>query len=284
MRNNLERLGLDTKKPQEDNSSAVASALSFVVPTEVVDLPSRGMFYTEGHPLHNKDTIEIRFMTAKDEDTLTNQSLLKKGLALEKVLNDIIIDKLITTDSMLVSDKTAIIVAARKSAYGSDYETKVTCPSCGKIQQHNFDLNECNVNDPITNEELEQLNVSFTEHSTFVFNLPLLKVPVEIRLLTGKDETFISQKVREAQAAKKDVDSLLSLQLKIMVVSINNISDRSIINEAIGLLPAMDSKAIRQVYQKVSPSMDLSYDFECKACSYEARLEVPFTADFFWPK
>jgi hypothetical protein len=128
------------------------------------------------------------------------------------------------------------------------------------------------------------LNVSFTEHFTFVFNLPLLKVPVEIRLLTGKDETFISQKVREAQAAKKDVDSLLSLQLKIMVVSINNISDRSIINEAIGLLPAMDSKAIRQVYQKVSPSMDLSYDFECKACSYEARLEVPFTADFFWPK
>ena len=110
MRNNLERLGLDSKSPQDDNIAGT-SQLNFVVPTEIVDLPSRGLFYPEQHPLHGKDTIEIRYMTAKDEDTLTNQSLLKKGLALEKVLQDIIIDKRVTPDSLLIGDKNAIIIA-----------------------------------------------------------------------------------------------------------------------------------------------------------------------------
>ncbi len=283
MRNNLDRLGLDTKKPQQDDIAG-ATGLSFVTPTEIVDLPSRGVFYPEGHPLHGKDTIEIRYMTAKDEDTLTNQSLLKKGVALEKVLQDIVVDKTINMDTLLVGDKNAVVVAARKSAYGTDYQTKVTCPSCGKVQGYEFDLHNCSVKEPISDEELERLGISKTQDCTFVFKLPILNVPVELKLLTGKDENFISQKVREAQLAKKEVESLLLLQLKLMIKSINGISDSKIIAEAVSLLPAKDSKTIRQVYSSISPNMDLSHDFECKSCSYETRLEVPFTSDFFWPK
>jgi hypothetical protein len=282
MRNNLERLGLDTKSPQDDNG-AVTSALNFVVPTEIVDLPSKGLYYTEGHPLHGKDTIEIRFMTAKDEDTLTNISLLKKGVALEKVLQDIIIDKSIRSEQLLVGDKNAIIVAARKSAYGSDYQTKITCPSCGKVQEYEFDLNSLDIKNPLSDEELDQLNIVKTDNCTFMFNLPILKVPVELRLMTGRDENFIAQRTREAQQLKKDLDSL-TLQLSVMMKSINGKEDRQIINEASALLPAKDSRTIREVYKTISPNVDLSHDFECKSCSYETRLEVPFTSDFFWPK
>jgi hypothetical protein len=283
MRNNLDRLGLDTKKPQQDDIAG-ATGLTFVTPIEIVDLPSRGVFYPEGHPLHNKDTIEIRYMTAKDEDTLSNQSLLKKGMALEKVLQDIVVDKTINMDTLLVGDKNAVIVAARKSAYGTDYQTKVTCPSCGKVQGYEFDLHNCNVKEPISDEELEQLGIHKTEDCTFIFNLPILKVPVELKLLTGRDENFISQRVREAQLAKKDVESLLLLQLRLMIKSINNMSDPKVIAEVVTMLPAKDSKTIRQVYSQITPNMDLSHDFECKSCSFETRLEVPFTADFFWPK
>ena len=282
MRNNLERLGLDTKSPQDDNG-AVTSALNFVVPTEIVDLPSKGLYYTEGHPLHGKDTIEIRFMTAKDEDTLTNISLLKKGVALEKVLQDIIIDKSIRSEQLLVGDKNALIVAARKSAYGSDYQTKITCPSCGKVQEYEFDLNSLDIKNPLSDEELDQLNIVKTDNCTFMFNLPILKVPVELRLMTGRDENFIAQRTREAQQLKKDLDSL-TLQLSVMMKSINGKEDRQIINEASALLPAKDSRTIREVYKTISPNVDLSHDFECKSCSYETRLEVPFTSDFFWPK
>lgn len=282
MRNNLERLGLDTKSPQDDNG-AVTSALNFVVPTEIVDLPSKGLYYPEGHPLYGKDTIEIRYMTAKDEDTLTNVSLLKKGLALEKVLQDIILDKSIRSEQLLVGDKNAIIVAARKSAYGSDYQTKITCPSCGKSQEYEFDLNSLNIKQPVSDEELNESNIVRTENCTFMFNLPILKVPVELKLMTGRDENFITQKTREAQQLKKEIDSL-TLQLSVMIKSINGKEDRQVINEASALLPAKDSRAIREVYKTISPNVDLSHDFECKACSYETRLEVPFTSDFFWPK
>jgi hypothetical protein len=283
MRNNLERLGLESKSPQDDNS-AVTSALNFVVPTEIVDLPSKGLYYPEGHPLHHKDTIEIRYMTAKDEDTLTNQSLLKKGLALEKVLQDIIIDKSIKIESLLIGDKNAIIVAARKSAYGSEYETKINCPSCTKTQNYTFDLNNCNVKEPISLEEIQDLGIEFTEEKTFLIRLPVSKFVVEIKLLNGKDENYLSQKTREAQQAKKDLDSILSTQLRMMIRSVNEVTDNKIVNEALGLLPAKDSITIRHIYKKVAPSMDLSHDFECRFCSHETRLEVPFTADFFWPK
>jgi hypothetical protein len=223
-------------------------------------------------------------MTAKDEDTLTNQSLLKKGLALEKVLQDIIVDKRVTPDSLLIGDKNAIVIAARRSAYGADYETKVNCPSCGKVQQHNFDLNDYDLNDPLDDEKLENLSIQRTELNTFIFTLPVLKVPVEIRLLTGRDETFIAQKAREAQQAKKDLDSVVVMQLRLMIKSINNISDPNIIAEACTVLPARDSKVIREVYKEISPNIQLVHNFECRSCSYEARMEVPFTADFFWPK
>ena len=283
MRNNLERLGLDSRSPQDDNVAAT-SQLNFVVPTEVVDLPSRGMFYPEHHPLHGKETIEIRYMTAKDEDTLTNQSLLKKGLALEKVLQDIIIDKRITPDSLLIGDKNAVVIAARKSAYGAEYDTKVACHSCGKVQQHSFDLNNYDLMNPLNDSELENLGIHKTDANTFLFNLPILKVPVEIKLLNGKDETFIAQKSREAQLAKKDLDSVVVMQLRLMIKSINNITDQNVIAEACTMLPAKDSKVIREVYKQVNPNIELVHNFECKSCTYEARMEVPFTADFFWPK
>ena len=152
------------------------------------------MFYPQGHPLLGKDTIEIRYMTAKDEDTLTNVSLLRKGVALEKVLQDIVIDKAINMDTLLVGDKNAVIVAARKSAYGAEYQTKVTCPSCGKVQGYDFDLNNCNVKEPVSDEQLEEAGIAKTDDNTFVLNLPILKVPVELRLLTSKDENFIDRK------------------------------------------------------------------------------------------
>jgi|LakMenEpi03Aug12_release.lakeMendotaPanAssembly.Ray.scaffolds.fasta_scaffold172858_2 hypothetical protein len=283
MRNNLDRLGLDSKQPQQSDIAGTLG-LNFVVPTEYVDLPSKGLLYPEGHPLCGKDTIEIRYMTAKDEDTLTNQSLLKKGVALEKVIQDLIVDKSIAPDSLLVGDKNAIVIAARRSAYGADYETKITCPSCGTNQGYKFDLNSCHTKELIAQEELEQLGVQITENKTFVAILPVINVPVELRLLTGKDEVFITNRIREAQLAKKDLDFSLIIQLRMMIKSINNISDSNTLDQAVGLLPAKDSRFIRDLYQKITPNIDLSHNFVCKACSYEARLEVPFTADFFWPK
>jgi hypothetical protein len=283
MRNNLDRLGLDSKQPQQSDIAGTLG-LNFVIPTEHVELPSKGLLYPEHHPLHGQETLEIKYMTAKDEDILTNQSLIKKGLSLDRVLENLIVNKAVNPQTMLIGDKNALVIAARRTAYGSEYQTKVTCPSCSKTQTHEFDLNIYETQAPLSQEELEDFNIQLTENKTFIVNPPILGVPVELKLLTGKDELFISSKLREAQLAKKDLDFSLILQLRMMIKSINNISDSNILDQAVGMLPAKDSRFIRDIYQKINPNIDLSQMFTCRECSYEARLEVPFTADFFWPK
>lgn len=286
MRNNMDRLGMSPPKAEQEDSAAAAlmQQLSFVVPTEHVELPSKGVFYPEGHPLHGKDTIEIRYMTAKDEDTLTSRNLLKKGIAVERLLQDLIVDKRIMLASLLIGDKNAIIMSARKTAYGSDYATKITCPSCSKNVEYSFDLDSCSVYHGATQEILQDNNIQFTEKGTFSFMLPILSCQVEIRLLNGKDEQWLVQKTKESENNKTSPESALSDQLRLMIVSINGVDDPNVLAKAVPLLPAKDSRYIRDMYKLLNPNTDLSHEFVCSSCSYETRLEVPFTADFFWPK
>ena len=113
---------------------------SFVVPTEFVELPSKGRFYPPGHPLHNQEIIEIKQMTAKEEDILTSRTLLKKGVALDRVIRRLICDKSIDPQTLILGDKNALVIATRVSAYGNIYTTEVSCPACGHNQHHNFDF------------------------------------------------------------------------------------------------------------------------------------------------
>jgi hypothetical protein len=269
---------------EDSAAAALMQQLSFVVPTEHVELPSKGQFYAEGHPLHRKESIEIKYMTAKDEDTLTSRNLLKKGIAIERLLQDIIVDKRITLNSLLIGDKNAIIIAARSTAYGTEYETKVTCPSCNKTQSYQFNLNSCGIYHGASQEDLEQNQIIMTENGTFIFNLPILNVPVEVRMLTGTDEQILLEKSKLTENNKSSAESGLSDQLKLMIVSINNVTDPKVLTQAVPLLPAKDSRHIRDIYQIISPNVDLKHEFVCSGCSFESTLEVPFTSDFFWPK
>ena len=134
MSRNKQRIGAsqpDTSSPPPSVMQEGGSGFSFVVPTEFVELPTGGRFYGEGHPLHGQDSIEIKQMTAKEEDMLTSRTLLKKGVALDRVIQSLIVDKRIDPDSLLVGDRNAIIVAMRVSGYGGEYNTTVACPACG---------------------------------------------------------------------------------------------------------------------------------------------------------
>ena len=143
-RNNQRRAttGTSTAKKAQPKVAPPTSVLDFVSPTEIVDLPSEGRYYPENHPLHGESTIEIRYMTAKDEDILTSQSLLRKGVAMEKFLQNIIVDKSIKSTDLLSGDRSAILVAARCTGYGEIYETEIDCPACGNKEVFGFNLRE----------------------------------------------------------------------------------------------------------------------------------------------
>jgi hypothetical protein len=269
--------------PNPGAPAAVAAAadpasLTFVTPTEFVELPSKGKYYSETHPLHNQEAVEIRYMTAKDEDILSSKTLLKKGLAIDRFLQNVIINKQVKVDDLLVGDKNAIIVAARTTGFGADYNTKVTCLSCGDFSEHTFDLSDLDYSGNETSDE-----ITITEDNTFLITLPTMKVEVEVRLLTGRDERFLAEQVT-TRKRKKLPESIMTDQFKQFIVSINGLTDRMQIKNLVENMPTLDSHYLRIAYRKLAPNIDLTKFVECDSCGYEMEMQVPFTADFFWPK
>ena len=285
MRNNEMRTGA---KQSADSTAAVEatapetqvmSPLEFVTPTDFVELPSKGVGYPDGHPLKGKEVLEIKYMTAKEEDILTSQALLKKNLALERFLESVILDKSVNPKDMLVGDRNAVLVSARASGYGESYDTNVACPSCGAKSDESFDL----ANPHIHNGGCEGLEgVSATENGTFIMTAPLTKFKVELKLMTGVDENYISHMMTSNKRHKMP-ESNMSIQYGRMIKSVQGHTDKKIIDHFLKEAPARDMRAIRKVYQKISPDVKVSKEFECQSCGHFQELEVPFGADFFWP-
>lgn len=277
MSRNQNRLGgvqqHDTSPPPQQGGGG----FSFVVPTEFVELPSQGRFYPEGHPLHGQESIEIRQMTAKEEDMLTSRTLLKKGVALDRVIASLIVDKAIDPDSLLVGDRNAIIIATRVSGYGNVYETKVTCPNCGTNQEYAFDLNEANVYD---GADARDLGVRSNEDGTFNVTLPRTSVDVQFRLLNGRDEKTFVVGMQADKKAKSEKN--ITRQLATIVVSLNGDSSIQAKQYFIDNVPSIDSRHLRLAYRLAAPNVDLTQQFVCGECSHEQEMEVPLSADFFW--
>jgi len=293
-RNNSGRLGAQAP---DDNAPAAAATqqatlptpaqapdsnpLAFVVPTEFVELPSRGRYYPPNHVLHNAEVIEIRHMTAKDEDILTSRSLLRKGLAIDRLLQNLIVDKRIKMDDLLVGDKSAVLIAARIHAYTSEYHTQASCPFCGASGDNVIDLNEVTLT---YGEDWSGLDIEGpTENNTFLITLPTTEAKVEAKLLTGADEKRVA-KVLENRKRNKMQEASVTAQLKQIVVSINGHANRTDIGKFIENMPTIDSQYLRAAYNKVVPNVDMTLPYHCEECDSDSTLEVPFTAEFFWPK
>ena len=273
MSRNQDRLGgvqqHDTSPPPQQGGGG----FSFVVPTEFVDLPSQGRFYPQGHPLHNQDSIEIKQMTAKEEDILTSRTLLKKGVALEKLIESLIVDKSIDPSTLLIGDRNAIVIAARVSGYGNQYNTTVTCPSCEAKQDYGFDLNSANIIHGVTSRK--DLEATDNGDGTLTCVLPKTQITVVARLLTGREEKTI--------LSLNDKAGLISTQLQSVIVSANGDSSPQAISYVANNLPSLDSRYLRSIIKKATPNIDLTQKFSCTECGHEQEMEVPLTADFFWP-
>jgi rubredoxin len=249
-------------------------------PTEIVKLPSRGLFYPEGHPLHGQDTVEIKYMTAKEEDILTSQSLLKEGLAVDRALQSLLVNKDINIKDLLVGDKNALVIASRITGYGEEYETSVTCPACGTTDRHTFDLSELEHHD--FEDKMREHNVVVSEQNTFTVELPFSKVTVECRLLTGADENKVFKNSK--RNAKKKQSSVFTDQLRMMVSAIDGNRNPLEVGVFVQQLPARDSRYLRKIFGEVAPNVNMEQTFECSNCTYTADMEVPLTSDFLWPR
>lgn len=261
--------------PSED-SPQMANPMDFVTPSEIVQLPSRGR-YPEGHPLHGEDSIEIKYMTAKDEDTLTNRSLLKKGLAIDRLIQNLIKEPGINARSLYVGDRNAIIIHARASAYGADYKTSVQCPACGEVSKFKFDLSD---HEEYLGDGFDDTDIKDNGDGTFNVELPLSTIVARIRPLMGQDEIDMLSEGKNKDAT----NDLITKQMKRFVVDFNGYDEAKTINHVCDNMVATDSKYLRNCFRLISPDIKLEQNFVCKHCEHEEVMVVPFGTDFFWPE
>ncbi len=284
MSRNKDRLGMGDNTPEAASPPVAAmdsNVFSFVAPTEFVSLPSQGRHYSSDHPLFNKDTVEIKQMTAKEEDILTSVTLIKNGIALERLLESIIIDKRIDPKTLLIGDRNAIVISARVSGYGNIYRTQITCTECLTEQKHNFDLNDAQVT---TSQEIASdlpEEVQITENGDYSIVLPKSNLSVVLRMLNGNDENNLSASLK---TNNQQSDKLVTTQLLHMIKSVNNNTTKEAIQYVAENLPSADSAFLRKIYKNIVPNISLSLGFECSNCSHAENMEVPLTAEFFWPE
>jgi hypothetical protein len=291
MRNNLEEQ-LENLRQQGGKDvipeAAASGVLNFVAITEMVEIPSRGKFYPAEHPLHGKDSVEIKQMTAKEEDILTNKSYIKKGILLDKLVESLLVNKSIPVQTLLVGDKNAIIIAARASAYGPEYKVAVSCVECGSKNNLNINLEDKELRDTEEIDRDLELNPNLKhtrfENGSILFQLPKTGWQVKCKLLNGDDEKRLMGFLETKKRMSENTDLTVLEQLFVIVEEINGISDKKILDQAISIMPAFDAKFLRTTYAKLIPNVTIQKRFSCSTCAAVQELEVPFTQEFFWPK
>jgi len=242
--------------------------MEFKIPTETVELPSKGLLYPEGHPLRS-GTVEMKYMTAKEEDILTNQNYIKNGTVIEKLLKSLIISEVDFSD-FLVADIDAIMVAARILSYGKDYEFAYD----GEKQQVDLSAIEAKSYPP------ENLDLSTNE---FTFKLPHSGNEVTFKLLTQGDDKEIQRELQGLRKINKDNYAEGSTRLKYILTSVNGGRDRADIRRFVdNYLLAKDARALREEYSRVSPGMDMKVNVETSN-GLEEEVDIPIDITFFWP-
>jgi hypothetical protein len=247
-------------------------------PSEAIGLPSDGHFYSEENPL-SKGVVDIKYMTAKEEDILTSQNLIKKGVVLEKLLESLIVTPGVKLDELLIGDKNALFIASRRLAYGDSYgPLEVTCPKCSVECKCDIDLST------IKNKEFD-ISKYPKGINLFQFTLPASKKSIQFKLLTHKDETLIEQEIASfSKMSKNGTSPEITTRLKKMIYSVDGNIDRTVINKYIdGEMLSKDSLSLRNHVKDITPDVDMTFDFICTNCSHTERMGIPLSVSFFWP-
>jgi hypothetical protein len=254
----------------ENNETQVVQETSkFKFPSEHVELPSKGLLYPKSSPLHS-GTIEMKYMTAKEEDILTNQNYISKGIVVDKLLQSLILTKC-DYDELLVGDKNAIMVAARVLGYGSDYSFTY------EGNEYNVELGE------LDNIELREDLIDEPGVNSFKFTLPKSKNEITFKLLNGKDEKIIEGEIKGIQKINKTASPETTTRLKHMILSINGDDDRKTIRDFVdNYMLAADSRALREYIKSIQPDINMTFTHTTED-GVEEDVRIPINLNFFWP-
>jgi hypothetical protein len=250
------------------------SEQKFTVPVELIDLPSKGLLYPKENAL-SSGQVEMKYMTAKEEDILTNVNLLRQGLAIEKMLKSLIKSP-INYEDLTLGDRNGLLIAARILSYGKDYSFSYKNPNTGEEEKVEIDLQ---------NLKYKELDWSkFNNKNEFEFKLPKSGNTVTFKLLTVADDRKIDEEIKGIKKNLGLEAGAISTRLKHQIIAINGEYSVKAVRDFIddGYLLAMDSKDLRKHIETVTPDIDMSINFTLKD-GQEIKIDLPMTAEFFFP-
>lgn len=251
-----------------------SSGEEYTIPFDVVPLPSKGLLYKDG-PLAGKETIEVHYLTAIQEDILTSPNLLQSGKMLDALLRSVLKDKTIEPETLTLGDRNAIVIWLRSTGYGSDYPVQVRCGACGNEWAHDFDLSTL---------ESRELSVKPDADGLFSFEMPNSKKTIRFKLLTSADELNILKRVEAIQKKQgSSIDRSLSLKMMASICEVDGVQDPMITKMFVESLPVKDARAFREYMSDIEPGILMTQDCECPQCGDVSQEVIPIRGNFFWP-
>ena len=245
-------------------------------PTEVLSLPSQGLLYPKDSPLRS-GKIDVKYMTAKEEDILTSTTLIEQGVVITRLLESVIADSKVKLDDMFIGDKNAIMIGTRILGYGKDYGVTLTDPDTNERVEYVVDLTKLE-NKPIDEKLFENGN-------DFTFELPNSKRVIGFKLLTQKDENQIEETLKDYEKVEKltGVSYSLTTRFKHQIVSIDGETDQKQIDSFVeNEFLALDTRAFRKYLEEITPDIELKFDYTSQTGNLH-KIDVPLGIDFFWP-
>ena len=248
----------------------------YAFPTEVLSLPSKGLLYPKDSPL-SKGVIDVKYMTAKEEDILTSQNLIQQGVVIDRLLESVIATPGVKLDDLLLGDKNAIMIGTRVLGYGKDYPVTLTDPDTGEEVETEVDLTKL--------ENVKFDESVFKGENKFSYELPNSKTTIEFKLLTHKDEVEIDLLLQGYEKATQltGVSNELSLRMKHQIVSVNGNTDQKEIDNFVdNQFLSLDTRAWRKYVKSVQPDVEISINYKSKVGKTH-RIPLSLGIDFFWP-
>ena len=237
----------------------------FKFPTEEVELPSKGLIYPKDNPL-SSGKVEMKYMTAKEEDILSNQSFIQKGTVLDKLLSSLIVDKKINIDDLIVGDKNALLIAARVLGYGKDYDVNIGG------NEYTLDMST------LENKDIDFDSIEKGKNE-FSYTLENSGTTITYQLITGKLEKAVDREIAGLKKINKESSAQISVRLKHMITSVDGKDDKKDVRDFVdNYLLARDSRAFREHVKNTQPDVNLSYILD-----NGKEVVVPIGLNFFWP-
>lgn len=255
----------------------VRRELGFEIGVDAVPLPSRGLLYPEGHPLHKAEHVEYKAMTTKEENILLSPALIKKGTMIKELIKSSLMNKDIDVETLVSGDRTALLIAIRSSGYDEVYSPTVNCPRCEAENEMHINLNELDILplnlDPVVPGE-----------NLFEFVLPRTQKVVRFKFLTVGEEEREAQEQELRKKRGLANQQAVTTRLNSTIVSVDGDTNRSNIIRFVEHMPAKDSRALRQYIQKHEPGVQSEVEFVCRECDHVGNIALPIDSEFFWPK